>query len=303
MSAAPERSGAALFFAYMLMGMRRIAILFLSTSPLLASETVLLHTFKEASADTYSGGGAARMQRAIENLSEKGGAKSAAALTRFIKQTLEAEDKTRADRIAVEKRGWAAHIGSKRLKKELGHLRHRESAGATDLGPQIESRENQLAKFQEILATAMSDTTREVRRQESMIAQRERATVACTKILARLEPDLYALALSSIRSTLDIDHRDESLLLVRMLREANRKQSASPLLAIYSHPKALPAARAEAACAVAMLGDGRSTRELIERLRKDESIDRKRLVHLFSLAAKRKLADLDAAAEWAKTLK
>ena len=303
MSAASERFGVALFFADMLMGMRRIAILLLSASPLLASETVLLHTFKEASADAYSAGGATRMQRAIENLAEQGGDKSAAALTRFIKQTLQAEDKTRAGRIAIEKRGWAAHVGIKRLKKELGHLRHRESAGATDLGPQIESRKNQLAELKELFASAMSETTREVRRQESMIAQRERATVACTKILARIEPDLYALALSSIRSTLDIDHRDESLLLVRILREAKRKQSASPLLDIYSHPKALPAARAEAACGVAVLADGHSTRQLIERLRKDDSIDRKRVLHLLSLAARRKLADLDAAAEWAKTLK
>jgi len=285
------------------MGMRRLAILLLSASPLLASETVLLHTFKEASADAYSAGGATRMQRAIENLAEQGGDKSAAALTRFIKQTLQAEDKTRVGRIAIEKRGWAAHVGIKRLKKELGHLRHRESAGAPDLGPQIESRENQLAELKEVLASAVSETTREVKRQESMIAQRERATVACTRILARIEPDLYALALSSIRSTLDIDHRDESLLLVRILREAKRKQSASPLLDIYSHPTAPPATRAEAACGVAVLADGRSTRQLIERLRKDDSIDRKRVLHLLSLAARRKLADLDAAAEWAKTLK
>ena len=285
------------------MGMRRIAILLLSASPLLASETVLLHTFKEASADAYSAGGKARMERAMENLAEKGGTKSAAALARFIKQTLAAEDAARADRVAIEKRGWAAHIGIKRLKKELGHLRHRESAGATDLGPDIESREHQLVKLQKILASAMADTSREVRRQESMIAQRERATVACTKILARLEPDLYAIALSSIRSTLDIDDRDESLLLVRMLREAHRKQSASPLLDIFSHPKALPATRTEAACAVASLAEGRSTRQLIEWLRKSPSVEHKRVLHTLSLAARRKLADLDAAAEWAKTLK
>ena len=53
--------------------MRLIAILLLLTPTLLASEKVLLHTFREASSDAYSAGGKTRMQRVMDEMAEKGG--------------------------------------------------------------------------------------------------------------------------------------------------------------------------------------------------------------------------------------
>lgn len=283
--------------------MRLIAILLILSSALLASEKVLLHTFQEASADAYSPAGKTRMQRAIEELGSKGGEASAKALAHFIRRSLTDVDAARTERVVIEKRGWKAHAGIKRLKKELDHLHHRESAGATDIGPQIAARQTRLVAMKKALDLAKRNTLRVMKLQDMMIKQRERAAIACASILRRLDPEQFANVLVTLRSTLDVDNRDESLLLVRMLRASQRKQAAAPLLDIFSHPKTIEGARIEAACAVAALSEGRSTRELIDRVRKDENFARARVMHALSLAARRKLKDLDAASEWAKTLK
>jgi HEAT repeat protein len=283
--------------------MRWTALLLFLTSSLFAQEEGLLVVFRDSAAEAYTSGGKGKAERAIAALGEKGGARSVDAIATFIRDGFKAEDELRADQIKVEKRGFTAYASVERVQRELDHLAHRESAGATGLGPQITAREHKLRELNKTVEGAKSQTMRLARMQDTMIKQRERCVIATCKILARLKPKELVFAIGLLRRALDIDKANQSLFLVRTLRASGRKEASPALLEVFSHPKAAVPVRIEAASAVAQLKDANSTRDLIARLKKEPAFDNKRVLHAFGMAAKKRIADLDAASEWARTLK
>ena len=178
------------------------------------------------------------MARAIESLGEKGGVRSAQAIAEFVREGFKTEDEVRAARLKLQKGGLAAYKSMERVQRELDHLAHRESAGATGLGPQITAREHKLRNLEKRLETAKSQTLRTVATQDAVIAQRERCAAALKKILGRLKPDQLAATVGALRRALDVDVAAQTLLLVRVLRESGRKEVSPSLLEVFSHPKA-----------------------------------------------------------------
>ena len=128
--------------------------------------------------------------------------------------------------------------------------------------------------------------------------QRVLGAKACITILGRLDGEAFARAVASMRSTLVVDKRDPSLLLVHALRRSGRVEGSAALLEIFSHPKTIDAVRIEAACAIASLGDKASMRELVTRLMRNKKLGRKRPLHALSRAAGKKLATLEEAKTW-----
>jgi len=287
--------------------MRLVALLLILSAFVFAGEEALLHAFKIAREDPFSPRGRARMGRAIEAVSKGGGVRCVAALADFLRVAEEAETKVRKDRIEVERSGRVAHSGMAQVKRELEHLRHRESAGAIGLGPQISARVDKLQSMEAALETAKHETRRYSLTQAEIFRAREASVVACAAILARLKPDDVTTAIGSLRKSLDVDSHAQVLLLVRVLRSSKRKEAGSALLEVFSHPKTGAAGRTAAGCAIAFVGDPNATRQLIKRLRQDaasdKSLDRSRIMHEIGLAARQRFEDLDAAAKWAATLK
>jgi len=283
--------------------MRCALVLLIFVVPTWASEETLLHEFKIARADPFSPRGKSKMDRAIASLAKDGGVKSVAVLADFLRETHKAETEERARRIEIQRRGRVAHSSTEQIKRELEHLRHRENAGATGLGPQINARTEKMRSMESAVETAKIDSMRSFEIQGQIWKKRESSAHACALILARLKPDETVTAIGSLRKALDVDQREPALLLVRVLRESKRKEAAGPLLEVFSHPKADTAGRASAACAIPSLGDGNATRQLVKRLQLEKQFDSARVLHALGLAAHRRFADLDEAAKWAATLK
>jgi hypothetical protein len=213
----------------------------------------------------------------------------------------------RAERLDVETRGRLAYSGIEQIKRELEHLRAREKAGATDVGPKIEARAAKLEGMEQAVTTAKSETYRLALIQEEISTKRLAAVVACARILSRIEAEELAVAVGSLRKSLEVDDSEQVLLLVRILRESKRKETAGALLEVFSHPKTSAAGRTAAACAIAFLAEPDATRLLVRRLQKDAAaekpMDRARILHELGLAARQRFTDFDAAAKWSETLK
>jgi len=297
--------------------MRRAALLLFCCVPLLASEEVLLHSFKVAREDPFSPQGRARMDRAIASMGEEGGVQSAVAIADFLRTTYVEETDVRAERIETERRGRTAHNGIEQVERELKHLRARENAGATDVGPKITARQDKLVSMQEAIKLAKIETYRLLRIHEEIFRKRDASALASTRILSRLKPAEVATAVGALRKSLEVDQPDQVLALVRILRGSKRKETAGALVEIFSHPKTGPSGRTVAACAIAFLKDPESTRALIRRLNQKpatnaatdaqtgsgDSVDRARILHALGLAAQQRFKDFAAAAKWAETLK
>jgi len=268
-----------------------------------AGEEALLHVFKVAREDAYSPRGKARMDRAIEGLAKGGGVQSVIALGEFLRESQRLETKLRKERLIVQRRGRVAYTGIEQVKRELEHLRHRENAGATGLGPQITARIEKQRSMERALESAKTETVRSIRRQDEVVGKRNAGVEACSRILSRLSPDEVRTAIGSLRKSLDVDEDEPVLLLVRMLRRSKRKEAASALLEVLSHPKTGAAGRTSAACAVAYLVEPITTRQLVERMRQDKLLDQKLILHELGLAARQRFKNLDEAAKWAATLK
>lgn len=287
--------------------MRRAAALLILSALVLAGEDAILHAFKVAREDPFSPRGRARMDRAIAALAKDGGPKSVPALADFLREADGTERDLRKERLAVQKRGRVAHIGMEQVTRELEHLRHRETAGATGLGPQITARADKLRAMEMTLDDAKKETIRLIRIQNEIVKKRESSTLALIGILRRLDEKDLGAAISALRKSLAVDSHDQVLLLIRVLRESNRRPAAPALLEVFSHPKTGSADKTSAACAIAHLAEPATTRLLIERLRVDgaavEEAERARILHALGMAAKQRFKDLDAAAKWAADLK
>jgi len=283
--------------------MRCALVLLIFVVPTWASEQALLHEFKIARADPFSPRGKSKMDRAIARLAEGGGVKSVGVLADFLHETIKAETEERARRIEIQRRGRVAHSSKEQIKRELEHLRHRENAGATGLGPQINARNEKMRGMESALESAKRDSIRSFEIQGQIWKKRESSAAACVLILARLKPGEAVAAIGSLRKALDVDQREPALLLVQILRKSKRRESAAALLEVFSHPKTETAGRASAACAIPSLGDANATRQLVKRLQLDKQFDQTRVLHELGLAAHRRFADLDEAAKWAATLK
>ena len=263
-----------------------------------ADEKALIEILNDAMRDPYGPSGRGGMERALKRAEKEGGPATVRVLAKFIQATFNDETAMKDEMRGIKKKGRVAFEDIERLKREIAHLKHRESAGATGLGPQITKREVSLRSAAETLELAKNDTFRLDRLSDVLRAQRDLAASGCSTILSRLDSKMFAQGVAGMRSEIVVEHRDPSLLVVHMLRRSGKPDASSALLEIFSHPKTQVEVRVEAACAVASLRDKESMRTLVDRLLVDKAIEKKRILHALSRAAGKKLATLDDAKTW-----
>jgi len=266
--------------------------------PAQADEKGALEIFADARRDPYSASGRGRMERAIALLGKDGSVASIRALGEFLQRTFADEVQLSAEVDEIKKIGRVAHDDNLRISRELSHLKQRERAGATGLGPQIAKREDRMQSNAAALNNAKSQTVRVDRVFGVVRNHRVHGAKACIAILGRLDAEAFSRAVASMRSTLVVDKRGPSLLLVHALRRSKRVEGSAALLEIFSHPKTVDSVRIEAACAIAILGDKASMRELVTRLIRNKNVNPKRPLHALSRAAGKKLATLEEAKTW-----
>jgi len=276
----------------------RYALILLLAAAALAGEKELLERFRESVADGLGAGNLTNAQQAIEALGAEGGPKSVEALAKYVRETFE-ETRKQFELIAGYKlHGAEAFRTVERLGREIEHLEKRQQAGATGLDPQIEARKAEVAKSQRVLEGAKRDTTTSGRIIEQIGDLRQAAADTCSAMLARLEGEQFAAALAAVQAPADLGDETESLLLIRTLRHAKRAETAPVLLAIYTDPKTHGAARVEAACAVAFLGERDTIKKLLDGFDAADEAATNRLLHALSRHARRKLESLDDAKRW-----
>lgn len=268
-----------------------------------ADEKASLEIFADARRDPYSASGRGRMERAITLLSKDGNVESIRALGVFLQGTFLDAAQLLLDLREIQRVGRVAHDDAGRIGRELEHLRQRERAGATGLGPQIAKREELVVTNARVLEEAKAKTARVERVLDVIDRQRLVTAEACTTILVRADPKAFPRTIAALRSTLVVDQRGPSLFLVHALRRSKRVEASAALLEVFSHPKTLVQVKVEAGCAIATLGDKSSMRELVKRLARVKSLDKnspgqKRVLHALSRAAGKKLATLDEASTW-----
>lgn len=277
---------------------RTLPILLLAATAL-AGEKEAIEAFRKVRGDSGAVADQPRVEEAIEELARMGGVESIGELARYLhdgvvewRRIVEVVRETKV-------RGREAFEAIDRIRRELEHLRHRQKSGATGLGPQIEERQDKLDRARAEFEKVKIDTAAAGRRLTAIEEVRQKGAAACTRILRRVPADRVGEAVRALRSALDPADEEESLLFVRILRQAKRPGSAPALLDIFGREESPDAARIEAACAVAVLGDRAALRTLLARFDDEDESATRRLLHAISRVARKKIESLDAAKAWA----
>ena len=270
----------------------------LLASTAFAGEKEANEMFARASKDPVSEAGRGRMAQAITEIESEGGARSVAILGKFLRETFRGTEKLLAEMREIKKQGALAFGAVDKLGREVEQLKHRRDSGATDLDAEIEEREAKIRRAVDEFEKAKykSRALGELVRQWG--STRQACARACSRILARVPSAQVASAVESLRASTDLSADDQSLLLVWILRRANRPEASPALLDIFGEPKTPAPTRVEAACAVAALGDLESMRALVDRLDRLDEVAHKRVLAALSLAAHKRLSSLDEVKAW-----
>ncbi|MEM8883455.1 MAG: hypothetical protein AAGD14_05270 [Planctomycetota bacterium] len=282
--------------------MRAIGLLLLLAAPVLADDAALRKELTEAREGAFTIGGRARMMRAVELVREKGGAAALEPTAMFIRDTFVWNARTQKSLMEIKSEGATIFRRIEETKRELDQLQQRRRAGATGLEVDIRRRTERLKKDRADFDRIVGETRVIGQEFDAMLALRERAARACEAILVRIDAAQLAPAVAALRRIFAIDDATSSLMLVRLLRQSKRAEVSTTLLEMHAHPKLPPAAKVEAACAIASIGVPADMRVLLARLDAEPAQVRTRVLHALSRTARRKLASIDEAKTWAKSL-
>jgi hypothetical protein len=261
-----------------------------------------LRDFEVARRSVFPFGSEVQILPAIDNLVEQQDARAVPHLLAFLLQTSDAE----AD--LFERIGKAEATGAEAVGRlgaidtEIGQLRRRAEAGATDIGPAIERLKAERTEQERTFQRIRHEVTRLGRAIGVTWKVRDKVLDGLGRTLAALEGDALRKSLVTATETLDAAHPVESLLLVRVLRQCKRPETVDPLIELVRRDKVHPPARRRAASALAAQRDPRGIAALLDLWAGDPEGMGEHVRHALSLAAGRRLADLESARLWAASL-
>jgi len=262
-----------------------------------------LRRLNEVRVDALAPGARARVFPAIEKVSETGDVRGVAPLAVFMVEVILSEAKVEEAVRATTRRGAVAYERMQALDKEMVHLKMRQQAGAPDVGPKIEERKAEHARQRRIFEEVQQDVDRFDRSITLATDMREKLVAALVVLVKVLPADKVQVGLVGLRQALDVTDRLQSLYLVRILRASGRREATSHLIDVLTHTKVPTATRRAAASALAAAGDREAVKALIALWERDPDGLGAHVRHVLSLAARRDLATLATAREWAATLK
>jgi len=284
--------------------MRPIALLLLVTAVASAQDpfAATLERFSKAAARTLEPGAQAKVSAAVEDLVATGDLRAVQPLLEQLVATYERE-RTLFKSIAVTQK-FSADAADRAIEidRELEFFRLKERAGDPSAGPKIQK----LIDEQKQQVRVIDEKRGQVLQIDRTIAfvrdLREKLLVGCVQVLKGLEGEKIEAGLGIARRVLDLASRDQALVLVRVLRMSGVKQAESHLLDVLANPKVDGAVLRAAQYAVAPLLTRRGAETLLRAWERDPEGRGKHARHALSLAARKKLADLETARAWVESL-
>jgi hypothetical protein len=258
----------------------------------------VLERFEKAVTQTLKPEGHAKVDPAVDELVATGDVRAIEPLLRQLVATYEREDTLYKALRDVQRSGAEAGERATELDEELGFLRLKEQAGDASVGPKI----RKILDEQEKLARVFHDTREATVRLEHTVTfvqeLREILLKGCARVLNGLKGEKFAAGLESLRRSLDLANRDQALVMVRLLRMSATTQAEPQLLDILADEKADGAVLRAAQYALAACMTRRGAETLLRIWERDPEGRGKHARNALSLAAKRNLADLEAARAW-----
>jgi len=285
--------------------MRPIALLLLLAAAASAQDpfTATLERFeKEGGARTLEPGAQTNVNAAVEDLVATGDVRAVTPLLQQLVATYERERILFKSVKEAQKVGADSVERATEVERELEFLRLKENAGDLSVGPEIQKRVDEQKKLARVFEEQRGATMRIDRAIAFVRDLREKLLVGCAQVLKGLEGGTLESGLGNARQALDLADRDQALVLVRVLRMSGAKQAEPHLLFILAHPKVDGAVLRAAQYAVAPLMTRRGAETLLRVWERDPEGRGKHARHAMSMAAKKKLADLEAARAWVESL-
>jgi len=262
----------------------------------------LLKAFEEERARAFEAGARSGVYPALEALAATRDVRAVPPLAGLLADAVRAGPALQEAFRTVQKRGSQARNRLEEIGQKLALLREREKAGATDVGPEIRKLEAQRSEAARAFEQAQLEVGDLDRRRTYLDELREKLAVALTGVLAALRGDAAEGAIAALRGTLDMASREESLYLVRILRNSKVPEASRHLVEILEHPKAPAPTLAAAASAVVPLGDIDALRAVVRLWRRDPEGAGPQVQVAISLAAKREVRTPDEADAWIEAL-
>jgi hypothetical protein len=284
--------------------MRPIAILLLVAAAVSAEDpfTAALERFERAVAKAAQPEAQATVDPAVAALVATGDVRAVKPLLSFLVTTFLLEDGLRkVDREARQREADATER-IKTLDTEIGFLHLKEKAGDKSVGPEIRKRIEEHGRQLRVSEEARGEKARLGRTIGFVRGVREKLADGCARILKGLAEDQVAAGLDGARQVLDPANREQALFLVRVLRGSGAKQAEPHLLEVFAQPQVDDAVLRAVQYAIAPVMTRRGADVLLEVWARDPNGRGKHARHALSLAARRNLADLEAARAWAKSL-
>ncbi len=283
--------------------MRPIAILLLVAAATAAQDRFAetLKRFQKAAAGLAEPGAPAKVNPAVEELIATGDVRAVKPLLGLLVATYETEAGLFQTVTELQKRGADAVERATTLEKELEFLRLKEKAGDASAGPEIEKRAAEYDEKMRLFDHVRGESVRLGRMIDFVRDVRDKLADGCAQVLKGLEGDQRTVGLNNARQVLDIADREQALFLVRVLRMSGLKEAESHLLEVFSYPKVDDAVLRAAQYALAPVMTRRGAEMLLAIWERDPEGRGRHARHALSLAAKKNLADLEAARAWVKT--
>jgi hypothetical protein len=284
--------------------MRPIALLLLITAAASAQDpfAATLERFEKAAARTPEPGAHAQINAAVEDLVATGDVRAVQPLLQQLVATYERERILFKLVAATQKAAADAAERATAIERELGFFRLKENAGDPSAGPTIEKLVDEQKKQVRVIEETRGDVSRADRTITFVRDLREKLLVGCVQVLKGLEGEALEAGLGTARQVLGVADRDRALVLVRVLRTSGAKQAESHLLDVLANLKVDGAVLRAAQYAVVPLMTRRGAETLLRVWERDPEGRGKHARHAMSLAAKKNLADLEAARAWVESL-
>jgi len=283
--------------------MRCLAILLLAAAIAQAGEEFINteRIFNQARKQASTPGARAIVLPAVEKMVACKDVRAVRDLATFLVETFAREAEALQLLETTQRGGAQANEAIDEIEKELDHLRLKKRAGDASVGPRIQELVDQRRQAQDAFEHAKRETARFGRLIGFLKELRSVLADGAAHVLREVDANSLEQGLRYLRASFDPTEHAQGLFLVRILRECRRPRAEAHLLDLLAQPKVGQPLRITALQAVAVYKSRRGCEALLKLARREEALQ-PHVLHALSLAAHKRLGDLEAASAWVAEL-
>ncbi len=253
-----------------------------------------LERLKQARAQLMQPGAHALVYEAVDRVVAGGSVHSIRPLCSLLLETYAQHEQLREARRKAEEGGATLRERRAVLAEELVFLRKKARAGDKSAGRKIELREHEERKatiqFDELFARV-----RRIERLQVFIVELRGRVLRGLSTLCRVQPEsLRDTGMQIVRQSLDMAREDQALQLVLILRDSELAESVAHFRVIAEHPKATIPVLRQVVFALSRHNTLAANKAILAIAELRPELE-KTVLHVLSMAAKKKLATTDQA--------